>query len=346
MEMGELVGKIAEQSGKSAEEVKKLVSEKQTELSGLVSEEGAAYIVGRELGISLLKETERQLKVKNLISGMRSVDIVVKVAEVQEPRTFTRNGKEGKVQNLVVGDETGIVRFSFWNEELDRIKGIKEGDVLKLTKGYAKVDNRGNPELRVGKGRLEKAEADIKLPERKKAPNGSMSFSAAGRTTIDKLKEGDFAEIRAAMVQVFHRKKPFYEVCPECGGRAYMKDGKFTCKDHGEVQPDFSMVVSGVLDDGTENIRAVFFRDMAEKLFDMGARELKDLAQKEMNANVIYEHFTALGKEMVFRGRVKRNDMTESVEMTVNDIQEIDPKKEAEDVVSGLDSGQRSDRKG
>ena len=82
MEMGELVGKIAKQSGKPEEEVRKLISDKQTELSGLVSEEGAAYIVGRELGVSLLKDTERQLKVKNLVPGMRSADITVKVAEV------------------------------------------------------------------------------------------------------------------------------------------------------------------------------------------------------------------------------------------------------------------------
>lgn len=336
MEMEKLIETISKQSGKPAEEVKKLVSEKQDELSGLVSEEGAAYIVGRELGVSLLKDTERQLKVKNLISGMRSVDIVVKVAEVQEPRTFSKNGKEGKVQNLLVGDETGVVRFSFWNEEIDRIKEIKAGDVLKLTKGYAKVDNRGSPELRVGKGMLQKVKAEIELPERKQSPNGGMPFSSAGRTTIDKLMEGSFGEIRAAMVQVFQRKKPFYEVCPECGGRAYMKDGKFNCKDHGDVTPDFSMVVSGVLDDGTGTIRVVFFRELAEKLFDMTAKELRDLAQKEMNANVIYEHFTALGKEMMFRGRVRRNEMTEALEMTVNDIQEMDAKKEAEDIVSGL----------
>ncbi|MEE9405925.1 MAG: hypothetical protein V3V26_00800 [Candidatus Aenigmarchaeota archaeon] len=338
MEMEKLVGTISKQSGKSAEEVKKLISDKQTELSGLVSEEGAAYIVGRELGCSLLKDTAKELKVKNLVAGMRSVDITVKVTEIQDPRTFNKNGKEGKVQNLIVGDETGTARFSFWNDELDRIKEIKAGDVLKLTRGYAKLDYRGSPELRLGKGSLEKSEEKIEVTESRPAQGqGTGSFSAAARTTIDKIKEGDFPEIRACMIQIFRRKKPFYEVCPECGKRAYEKEGKFTCKDHGEVTPAYSMVVSGVLDDGTGNIRAVFFRDMAEKLFDKSTKELKDIAQKEMNAEVIYEHFSVLGKEFIFRGRVKRNDMTESIEMTVNDIQEIDVKKEAEDIISGLE---------
>jgi hypothetical protein len=60
-------------SGKSEAEIRKLIGEKQDELSGLVSEEGAAYIVARELGVNLLKAAKRQLKVKNLrLSGYSS----------------------------------------------------------------------------------------------------------------------------------------------------------------------------------------------------------------------------------------------------------------------------------
>ena len=61
-----IILKISEGSKTAPEEIKKLIEEKQDELSGLVSPEGAAYIVGRELGVSLLKETKRELKVKNL----------------------------------------------------------------------------------------------------------------------------------------------------------------------------------------------------------------------------------------------------------------------------------------
>jgi replication factor A1 len=336
--LDKLTQSIAEGSGKSPEEVKKLITEKEEELSGLVSAEGAAYIVGRELGVSLLKETERQLKVKNLISGLRAVDLAVRVAEVQDVREFTRNGKTGQVMNLIVGDETGTVRFSFWNDEVEKAKQYKQGDVLKVTKGWVKVDNRGNPELRLGKGTIEKVSEDIRLPDKLPEPRDLQAASVAQRTTIDKLKEGDFGEIRACMVQVFHRKKPFYEVCPECGKRVVSKDGKWSCNDHGEVSPDFSMVVSGVLDDGTGSIRAVFFRDIAEKLFNKTAKELRDLAQKEMNAIVIYENLDCLGKDMLFKGRVKKNDLSESIELVVNDMQDFDVKKEAQELAGSLDS--------
>ncbi len=81
-----LLKEICNKSGKAEDEVMKLIEEKQEELSGLVSPEGAAYIVGRELGVSLLKESSRQLKAKNIIPGMRSVDFLGRITRIMEPR--------------------------------------------------------------------------------------------------------------------------------------------------------------------------------------------------------------------------------------------------------------------
>ena len=51
----DIIQEISKSSGSSESEVKKKIEEKQLELSGLVSAEGAAYIVGKELGVNLLK---------------------------------------------------------------------------------------------------------------------------------------------------------------------------------------------------------------------------------------------------------------------------------------------------
>ena len=114
-----------------------------------------------------------------------------------------------------------------------------------------------------------------------------------------------------------------------------MKDGKFTCKDHGEVQPEFSMVVSGVLDDGTGNIRAVFFRDIAEKLFDMSAKELKDLqAVKTKIESLQLEVKARVGEEGKLFGSVTTANLhellsAEGVEVDRRRIELKDPIKEA-----------------
>ncbi len=335
---GEDIKKIIEatckHSGKTEAEVRKLIEEKQDELSGLVSEEGAAYIIARELGVNLLKAAKRQLKVKNLISGLRSVEIVGRIVRIFEPREWEKEGKSGVVQNLILGDETGMVRLSLWNEETDLVKigEIKDDDTIRITGGYVKTDNRGNPELRIGKGKLEKVEEEVTLPDTKEI---KRDFGTAHRKSLADLKEGDFAEVRACLVQVF-RRNPVYEVCPTCGVRATEDKGKWTCKEHGEVNPEYRMVIAGVVDDGFGNIRVVFFGEIAEKLLGKNAAELGKLIQDGNEPMAIYEDFPALGREFVIKGRVKKNDLTESLEFVANDIEDIDIKKEAGDLIKEL----------
>ena len=327
-----IIEQICENSKLSEAAVRKLIEEKQDELSGLVSEEGAAYIVAREQGINLLKESKRQLKVKNLLSGLKSVDLIARIVSISEVREFERNNNKGKVVNLTIGDETGICRLSLWNDETDRVtKGeLKEDDTIRVSKGMVITDNRGNIEVRIGKGNLEKIKEDIQVVAVPKT-NELQRFAAAARKHIRDFREGDYVETRAALVQVF-RRNMFYDVCPVCGARLSNSE----CAEHGPVNPQFHMIVSGVIDDGTENIRAVFFREMAEKMFGMKTEEARAMSVKLTNPVDIYDHFKGLGRDYVFRGRVKRNDVTESVEMIVNEIEDVDPKKETEQLLAKM----------
>ena len=275
--VGELVDRIAEESKKSKEDVRKLIDEKMTELSGLVSEDGAAYIVARELGLNLLVSTHRQLKVANLIPGLRSVDIVARVSKIFPPREFSKNGKAGVVQNISLEDGTGRARLSLWNDETKLVSEgkIKEDDVVRIERGFTKQDNRGGAELRIGKGEMKVVQEEIELPKAGEA----AGFSQGRRTSINQLKDGDNAEIRACILQVY-RRNPFYEICPQCNKRVQESDGKFACKEHGEVEPKLGMVVSGVVDDGYGSIRTVFFRDMAEKAFGKSLDDLRKMMMK------------------------------------------------------------------
>lgn len=334
--LDKMIESICTHSGQKPEAVKKLIEEKQDELSGLVTPEGAAYMVARELGVSLLKETRRQLKVKSLVDGLRSVDLVARVVRVFEPRDFEKNGKKGSVMNVLVGDETGVVRLSLWNQEIDKFKelGVSEGDTLRVNRGYMKLDNRDNPELRIGKGSLEKLDQkmEVEIPETKRIEE---DFTVAKRKDIKDFKEGELGEARGCLVQIF-RRNPFFEVCPNCGVRVKNVDGKWTCDDHGVVEPEYQIVISGVLDDGTENIRVVFFRELAEKVFGKTAKELREMFQKESDGMVIYDHFEGLGKEIIIKGRVKVNDFTQSKEFVANEVLDLDIKKECEDLISEL----------
>ena len=48
-----LVEKISEESGKDKDEIQERIEDKMKELSGLVSEEGAAHLIAKEEGVEL-----------------------------------------------------------------------------------------------------------------------------------------------------------------------------------------------------------------------------------------------------------------------------------------------------
>ncbi|MBI4176242.1 MAG: DUF2240 family protein [Candidatus Aenigmarchaeota archaeon] len=332
----QIVSEIAKHASMGRSEVLDLIEEKRIELSDLVSREGAAYIVARELGLNLLREgRKQQLKIKNLMSGLRSVDLTARVVNIFPAREFEKAGRKGRVANIILGDDTGQVRLSLWDSEIGIIEkeGLKEGNSVKITGGYTKTDPRGGIELRVGRGRINIADTEIEA-----GPAMARAFGEMKRSSISEFSEGQHFEVRAALVQVFERT-PFYEVCPECGFKLKMeKDGK-TCKDHGMVKPAFRLIISGILDDGTGNVRAVFFRDAAEKLFGRSTEELRRIAQEEANPLAVFRHLNGIGRELIVRGRAKRNDFSEKLEFVVNDLHEVDAKEECKALLKGMKSG-------
>jgi hypothetical protein len=343
LSLDELIHEISKKSEQTEDEVKKMIEEKQDELSGLVSEEGAAYIVARELGLSFLEEESRNLKTKDVAPGMFSVDLKCKIAKINELRTFDKNGVQGAVQNILLGDETGVIRMSIWNEEIEKFKemGIREGDTVKLSNVMSKGDNLGKPELRLGKkGNMEKIDDEgIMLPASVKTASADMWGK---EKTIDELRVGDRARIKGTIIQLFKRK-PYYEVCEKCDGRLEKLNDKMLCKKCGETSPKFVMLVSGIIDDGYGNIRFVLFRESAEQLIGKTANQLEKMVAKGSDPLTIFDDLNVVGKRIGLGGSVKENSFTKSVEFMASEIHEIDAGSQSKDIVRNLDNIKRLD---
>ena len=103
-------------------------------------------------------------EMSDLTAGMWDVDIEGKVATVYDEKVFTtKDGRDGRVRNVLLADESGATRVTFWNDDVDKIKEIKEGDVIKILHGYVKEGFRGGVEFQVGR----KAEIHINPKESK-----------------------------------------------------------------------------------------------------------------------------------------------------------------------------------
>jgi len=130
-----ILEKIALASGVEKDEIERRVEAKRSKLSGLISKEGAAQVIAAELGISFDNE---KLKIDELLPGMRKVNLVAKVITLFPVREFNKNGKEGKVVNMVVADETSNVKVVLWDTnhiELIEKGHVAEGTVIEISNG-------------------------------------------------------------------------------------------------------------------------------------------------------------------------------------------------------------------
>ena len=87
-------------------------------------------------------------KIEDLKAGMKRVNLSARVLEVPEPnRVYTRSGTEAYVSNVLIGDETGKIRMSLWNQQ---INAISRGVIVRVQNG-AVTRFRGDLQLRIGK---------------------------------------------------------------------------------------------------------------------------------------------------------------------------------------------------
>ena len=305
----EIIARILENSEHSKAELEGMIDQKLKQLSGLISKEGAAHIVANQLGVKLVEKTSGKLQIKNILAGMRDVELVAKVLRIYPTRRFTTNGRKGQVASLLVGDETGSTRVVLWGDHADQVPNIKENSIIKVKSGYVK-ENNNYKEVHLGsKSNIiinPKGEkiGEVQAPAQQERPQ-------AARKKLNELQEGDDnIEVLGTIVQIFDPR--FYEVCPQCNKKPAQKEGAFVCDQHGEITPNYAYVLNAFLDDGTENMRIVCFRNQALNLLG-----LEDEAMHKFRANP--EEFESMKTELLgnivkLTGRVVKNQMFERLE--------------------------------
>jgi len=263
-----LIEFISESSGVPVEEIERKIEAKRAKLAGLISKEGAAQVIAAELNVSFDKQL---IKLSQIVPGMRKINIVGQIINLFPVREYSKNGRSGRVASFVLADETTNVRAVLWDENhIDLIaKGqINEKTVVEITN--ASVRNGNIKNLVLEKPIFEKF--------------------------IVNFNSNDKVSTRAFIIRLFEPK--FFEVCPECK-KKINEVGE--CQTHGKVIPEKRALLSFVLDDGTDSIRAVMFAENLEKLINLSELENQEafsLKKKDL-----------LGKEMMATGQVRKNAM-------------------------------------
>lgn len=315
----EVLQRITQEKSLSLEEIEQRVEKKLKELNELVSREGAIHIVAHELGVKLFENvSNKNLKIKDILSGMKSINITGKVLRLNGVINYKKNEREGKVANFLIGDETGIMRVVFWDtEHIKEIENenLREGAILAIKNAYIK-ENNGFKELHLGnRGSLIINPSGVEINARE--------LQGYNKKLIKDLNENESAEIFGTIVQIFEPR--FYDTCEKCGKKVLINDGEFTCGEHGKVSSKKAPILNLFLDDGTSSIRVVCFRNQAERLLGLKSEEIADGFE-----NVKLD---VLGKQLSFSGRVNKNALMDRLEFIAQRVIEINPKELANDLM-------------
>jgi len=295
-----ILEKIARISNLTKEEIERKVEAKKAKLSGFISLEGASQIVAAELGVSFDNE---KLKLDELLPGMRKVNVIGKIISLFPIRTFTtKKGDLGKVSNFILADETSNVKVVLWDTNHISLieKGfLSEGSVVEIANGSMR-DN----EIHLGSFSELKPSSET-LAE-------VVTERSVKEKNIVNFRISDMAKTRAFIVQTFEPR--FFHVCLECKKKVVSGSDGFICAEHGKVAPEKRALMNLVLDDGTENIRAVVFHEVLKSL---GINDLEDVE------GLIRKRQELLGKELEFKGNIRLNKFFNNPELIIDEVNDV-----------------------
>jgi len=149
-----IVGKILENTDLDKPGLEEKILAKVHEYGGLLTDAGAAYAIAKDLGVDCGFDSEapHYMKIAELKQGLEAVDLTATVSRITPVKEWSKQGRTGKVCNLVLKDDTGEIRLVLWNTQCDPIEKneLTRGSVLDIRNAFVKGNN-GMLEIGVGR---------------------------------------------------------------------------------------------------------------------------------------------------------------------------------------------------
>lgn len=157
-----------------------------------------------EEGVRPLEPVSRWTKLADLKTGMFSVNVVARVAQIGEKREFARRDSSvGRVASVLLEDETGTARLSLWDDDVDLIEDLKVGSLLAVENGYTRMSlgavglnagRNGHITLNPSDASVEAIRIEDKLVEIQALREGQTNVFIRGRV----LDEPEVREVETA----------------------------------------------------------------------------------------------------------------------------------------------------
>jgi len=152
------INKIIENTGLARKEIQNLVEDKKNELKGLISDEGALFIIAKELGVDIKNEDKDLLKeieiyISDITQNMKNITLFGRIKDIYNVNSFNKNdGSKGFVGSFLLHDTTGDARIVLWDDQVKVFNesNFEKNELVKIVNGNAKKGKFGDIEIHVG----------------------------------------------------------------------------------------------------------------------------------------------------------------------------------------------------
>jgi ssDNA-binding replication factor A large subunit len=135
------------------DEIARRTEEKRQIFGGLLEEHALLMLVASDLEVPIdIPREEVVLKLKEIIEGLRTVQVTAEIKEVGEAREFLKeDNSTGMIQKIRLADDTGEINLILWTEKIGLAAGLKAGNRVQVTGAYTSKNRFDELELILGR---------------------------------------------------------------------------------------------------------------------------------------------------------------------------------------------------
>ncbi|KZX11175.1 OB-fold nucleic acid binding domain-containing protein [Methanobrevibacter filiformis] len=258
-------------------------------------------------------------KIEDLQEDERNIRLLARIIDLQEPTEFQRrDGTPGLVRSIELGDETGSIRGSMWDDKAEIM--LESGDPIKIE----------NPRVTFRNDQLELSISNnTKLSKvNKDDSKGLPSFEELQdmlyvSKSISDLEDDDKnVKIEGRLDGAFGNKI-LSARCPSCNSRLEQVDNEYVC-DYcgGDVdKPKYLLMVPARVEDDTGDIQITFFSKLAEELLGMKTEEIAAIIEDSADEGALEGKVEDLnGREITVIADVNFDEYSEEIRLNPKKI--------------------------
>lgn len=256
------------------------------------------------------------LKINEIKTDTTGFTTFARVINVFSPKQYTG----GKFSSLIIADKTGTIRTVLWDEKSNIVNELKKGDAISLKNVYCKANLNQEPEIHVGKFSEITLSQDSALETLEEIERALIK-----EKKIHNLESNDrYVKITGNIVAL-DEKKLTYMTCSNCNKKIQNLGMGWYCDFCQEdTDPKPNLVFSFTIEDETGSIRAVSFREQAEKILGMDLESIMNVigeTQDELGP-IKQLKDSIINTKISLVGRVRYSNFSDQLEFLVTEVVE------------------------